>query len=276
MSRVAELLNELELQLQTLKQLLLINPLMADKCQYQQLSYAAHDNNEFVPPSITDHLTGAQALFAAAKSFHQIFRSVDQEPLSVFRACGIIPTTGEVFKLVMAINHLKDEIKAEMIALPRRQRDKVKNQYHAGLILKQVYRHIPMFSESASVVSASWVMSGTSTSLIGKHQLIELLANIKAGRMTAGQSHQFIQQNVDLIQQYPENHSFKVLRATRPHTRYRVKDQNGKWHDLQAHLPLLVAEGNPVEYKPLADPAESSPLKLDKSNAIIPWAGVVE
>ena len=276
MSRVAELLNELELQLQTLKRLLLINPLMADKCQYQQLSYAAHDNNEFIPPSITDHLTGTQALFATANSFYQIFRSADQEPLSVFRACGMTPTTNEILKLAVAINSLKDEIKAEMIALPRRQRDKVKNQYHAGLILKQVYRHIPIFSGSASVVSASWVMSGTSTSLISKHRLLEILANVKAGRATAGQTHQFIQQDVDLIHQYPENHSFKILRATRPHTRYRVKDLSGKWHDLQAHLPLLVAEGNPVEYKSLADPTESSPLKLDRSNAIIPWAGVVE
>lgn len=243
---------------------------------FQQISFAAHNGSEFIPPHVIANHTGRKAISAAANAYAQLIRQEGQEPLSVFRACGIVAAKPEVCSLALHINAMKDEAKQLLTALSRRERDKVKKRFHPGLILNQLYRHIPVTNQPVDTVCCSWIYSGKSSTQVTKGDLIEQLVRLKDGRKDAGQDIKFIEHDLEKIMSFPAQHHFKVIRKTRPHTKYKIKDLSGDWFDLQASLPLIVSNQNTFpEYRFLTDFVENKESSLDVSSALIPWLGIV-
>lgn len=267
------LLRDIDQQLQTLKSEILTQ---SPPAFFQQISFATHQGSEFIPPHVVDSFTGRKAIAAAASAYCQLIRQDGQEPLSVFRACGIVAAKPEVCHLAQQINILKDEAKQLLTALPRRERDKVKKRFHPGLILNQLYRHIPVTDQAVDTVSCSWIYSGKSSAQVAKGDLIQQLVSLKEGRRDAGQDIKFIDHDLEKIMSFPPQHHFKMIRKTRPHPKYKIKNIGGDWFDLQANLPLIVSTQYTFpEYRPLKDLVSNQEPSLDLSSALIPWLGIV-
>lgn len=273
MTSVFSQLKLLEARLDQLGQLILRDNLYNTSAVIQELSFAQCDS-EYTPPFVAQTLSGRDAIKRAAEFFRTILKSEGQEPLAALRAVGIISVSNETIKLARKINWIKDRLKSQLVSLPRRQRQKIKNQYNPNLVLNQIYRHIAICSDSMETVNAVWTSSGTSSDIKSKEALLKELYMLLEVMQSSGKSADFIKADIQQISEYPDDHRFKVQRTTRPYTRYKVKVSDGGWQEYQGHSPLLISQTQ-AHYTPLNE-FPPVPHKQVDGDFLIRWMGIME
>ena len=244
--------------------------------QFQELSFAGKtDSGLFIPPRVQKQYFGKDAVSYSADACRIHLRMPDQPSLSVYRAVGISPCTGQTLSIIDEVNGIKSLLKAKLTQCDRGERKRIIQTIALGAVLIQIYRHISYVDFEVSCIKPTWTVSGFSSFTSTSSNLIRHLKEIQAGRLSAGQSAAFIEDDIDRLKQYPEQHAFKVIRPSRPFVRYKVQSVDGSWRTFPAHLPLFINRPlSTVDYTPLA---ESPPLpQAQKGNKqwLIRWLGV--
>lgn len=273
MTSVFSRLKLLEARLDQLGKLIMRDNLYNSSALIQELSFAQSDS-EYTPPFVANTLSGRDAIKRTAEFFRTVLKSEGQEPLAALRAVGVISVSNETITLARKINWIKDRLKSQLVSLPRRQRQKIKNQYNPNLVLNQIYRHIAVCSDTAEMVNAVWTSSGTSSGFKSKEALLKELNMLFQIIESTGRSADYIKADIKLVSQFPDNHRFKVQRTTRPYTRYKVKVSEGGWQEYQGHSPLLISQTQ-ANYTPLHE-FPPVPNKQENGQFLIRWMGVME
>jgi hypothetical protein len=244
----------------------------------QPLSYGyTSEDNGFVAPQTFETLTGQKAIEEACKIIMGFYRTNGQPKLSVHRALGCIHVSESCVEIVNEINSKKDAIKETLISLPRRAKSALAKSAAPGIVLKELYRHIHLVRNPIKV-NPSWIVSGSSTSLVSANDIAFLINEKIADVENKNGDTTPFKTDLKKIQTFPATHQFHIKRQTPPHIRYNVKIANS-WKPIPAHLPLLYVADTEPSYKPIGD--VGSIRDIDRSDPadniyMIKWLGILK
>lgn len=246
----------------------------------QPLSFAVSpEDSDFIPPHAIHVLWGKDAAQKGLEVTGQITPLPDQPPLAVLRAVGVLPASDATADIIEQINQTRSQLQALLSPMNRHARSQLLKRVGPTpkVILKQLYRHIPLTRSKPSRVNASWVSSGSSSQVILRDELVGQALKLKEAAELGGRTTDFMVKDIQKILAYGPLQEFTIKRPTRPHVRYNLFMADGSRSSMPGHLPLFYVPGpSPVSYRWLAThpPAASTTDNEKPGDWLVEWMGV--
>lgn len=252
-----------ELIAQVRKHQLQANLEQSAPARFQELSFAGKTNS------------GKEATEKTMEAYLRLSRSSGQPKLTTYRATGVIPAPPASIETIKATNVLKDQIKSQVTALPRRSAKRAIEQVVLGAVLLQIYRHIPYFEEPVKRITCSWVVSGSSSQASTCREIKSQIHDLIEIRDISGEKTDFMKDSLEVLKHFPDEQILRIKRPSRPHVRYKIQLTDDSWVQAQGHLPLLFLNNLAcIDFQPLGElPPE--PSGKATGQMLISWLGVL-
>ncbi len=117
----------------------------------------AVNTNGLAPSNIAvKHLTEQAAIEKAIHAFQTLHFLPNQHPATAYRLPGWIGVTHDLSKGIALVNQRKDALKALMLSIPERERNRFTRQALPGVSMLQCYRHLVQWSPAPECLYFSW------------------------------------------------------------------------------------------------------------------------
>lgn len=128
-----------------------------DDVQQAEVFEIAVNTNGLAPKTIdVNRLTGHAAIEQAVKAFQTLHFLPNQHPATAYRLPGWIGVSRDLSAEIAKVNQQKDALKALMLAIPERERNRCVRQALPSVSVLQCYRHLVQWSPAPECLYFSW------------------------------------------------------------------------------------------------------------------------